>query len=83
MASFISGKKISHEEVTGIKDLGVQLRTIDIKGSTLSTNFIDMSRVRDFILNESLSYFALDMYLAFIVESEDKMVIPFDNSKLS
>ena len=34
--------------------------------------------MRDFVLNESMSYFKLDMYLAFIVEREDKMVIPFD-----
>ena len=83
MVNHITGQILSHEELTVIKDLGVQLRSVNLAGKVISTNFIDISRVRDFVLNESMSYFKLDMYLAFIVEREDKMVIPFDKSVLS
>ena len=33
--------------------------------------------MRDFVLNESLDWFSVDMYLAFIVERETKLQIPF------
>ena len=46
-------------------------------GREVSQRFIDISRVRDFVLNESLDWFSVDMYLAFIVERETKLQIPF------
>jgi len=37
--------------------------------------------IRDFVLNESMSYMQLYSYLAFIVEKEDKLLIPFGVSE--
>ena len=45
-------------------------------GKITSEKFIDYGRIRDFIVNESMSYVKLDMYLAFLVDGE--LAVVFD-----
>ena len=46
------GSKITKETITVVKDFGVQLGSYNIKGNLVSERFIDMSRIRDFVINE-------------------------------
>ena len=55
----------------------MQLSSFNSEGKEVKQRFVDISRVRDFVLNESLDWFTIDMYLAFIVEREKKLIIPF------
>ena len=48
----------------------------------MSEKFVDISRVREFVINESLDTFKVFVYLAFIVEKEPVLVVPFKNCAL-
>ncbi len=50
--SSIVGSKITKEDLIVVQDLGVQLASYNIKGKLVSERFIDISRVRDFVINE-------------------------------
>ena len=47
----IVGSKIVSEKMIVIKDLGIQIETNRLKGSTFK-RFVDISRVRDIVINE-------------------------------
>lgn len=78
----IIGAKIVRESVTIVQDFGIQLRSYNLHGKVTSQRFVDLARVRDVCLNESLSYWALDQYCAFICEREESLVVPFRNLKI-
>ena len=77
LSQSIAASKIVKEDLLIIQDFGIQLSSYSIEGKEVSQRFVDISRVRDFVLNESLDWFTVDMYLAFIVEREKKLIIPF------
>ncbi len=53
-------QKITKEQVIVIQNLGVQLYSYNMQGQVCSSRFIDIARVRDVVINESMSYFKLD-----------------------
>ena len=60
-----------------IQNLGVQLYSYNIHDEQLDSRFIDIARVRDVVINESLHYFRLDQYVTFICEGESNLIVPF------
>ena len=54
------GGKIVKETVTVVQDFGVQLYSYNLAGKVCASRFVDLARVRDVILNESMSYWQLD-----------------------
>ena len=54
------GSKIIKEDVTIIQDFGIQMYSYNLSGKVCSSRFVDLARVRDVILNESMSYWQLD-----------------------
>jgi hypothetical protein len=76
----IIGTKIRKEELLIVQDFGVQLCSYNMEGKLARERFVDISRIRDFVLNENLDWFTVNMYLAFIVEREKKLIIPFQVS---
>ena len=77
----VAGWPVGREELYLVRNFGVQLRTFNISGHISCEKFIDYGRIRDFIVNESMSYVKLDMYLAFLVDTE--LTVVFDQSQLS
>ena len=53
-------QKITKEQVIVIQNLGVQLYSYNMQGQVCSSRFIDIARLRDVVINESMSYFKLD-----------------------
>lgn len=45
----------------------------------MSKSFYDISRVRDFIINEYVTFYYVQQYCAFLVENEKELVVPFKN----
>jgi hypothetical protein len=62
--------KVVKETLLVVKNLGVQINSHRMDGSQ-SKKFIDISRVRDFIVNEYLTFFYVRQYCGFLVENED------------
>ena len=52
LCKLIVGSKITREELTVVQDFGVQLASYNITGNLVSEKFVDISRVRDFVINE-------------------------------
>ena len=59
-----------------IRDLGIQIcrETLDKRESK---SFHDISRIRDFIINDYVTFWYVRQYCAFLVENEKEQVIPF------
>jgi hypothetical protein len=64
------------ETILVIRDVGVQVKTVYLGGRSVS-RFIDRSKIADIIINEAITMFHIRVYLAIIVEGEDKMVVVF------
>ena len=77
------GSKIVREKLIIIKGLGIQLESEALQGTVVSRRFVDINRVRDIVINEYLTMFDIGQYLAVIVEKEQKLLLPFANSKLT
>ena len=54
----------------------------NLRGQVCDSKFVDLARVREVILNESMTYWQLDQYVAFICEREEKLVVPFKNLRI-
>lgn len=76
------GSKIVKEDCTVIQDFGIQMYSYNLRGSVCGSKFVDLARVREVILNESMTYWQLDQYVAFICEREDKLIVPFSNTRI-
>ena len=76
------GSKIVKEDVTVIKNFGVQMYSYNLSGKVCGHRFVDLARVRDVILNESMSYWQLDQYVAFVCEREKALVVLFASLKI-
>ena len=50
--SSIVGSKITREDLTIVQEFGLQLSSYDITGRLVAEKFVDISRVRDFVINE-------------------------------
>ncbi len=74
---------ITKQEVVVIQNLGVQLYSYNLKGQRCGSTFIDIARVRDVVINESMHYYKLDEYVAFICERESKLIVPFNNFRVA
>jgi hypothetical protein len=59
-----------------IKDLGIQICSHNLKGGQ-SKKFHDISRIRDFIINDHVTFYYVRQYCAFLVENEQNLVVPF------
>ena len=64
------------ETILVIRDVGVQVKTVYLGGRSVS-RFIDRSKITDIIINEAITMFHIRVYMAIIVEGEDKMVVVF------
>ena len=69
---------MKQETLTIIRDLGIQLETETLGGSR-TKEFHDISRIRDFIINEHVTFYYVRQYCAFIIENEKKLIVPFMN----
>ena len=54
----------------------MQVKTVYLGGRSAS-RFIDRSKISDIIINEAITMMHIRVYLAIIVEGEDKMVVVF------
>lgn len=70
------------ETILVIRDVGVQVKTVYLGGRSVS-RFIDRSKIADIIINEAITMFHIRVYMAIIVEGEDKMVVVFQVSSPS
>ena len=46
------GSKITKETLTVVQEFGIQLSSYNLKGKLVAEKFVDISRVRDFVINE-------------------------------
>ncbi|KAG0218242.1 hypothetical protein BGX33_008083 [Mortierella sp. NVP41] len=69
---------VMEETILVIRDVGVQVKTVYLGGRSVS-RFIDRSKISDIIINEAITMFHIRVYMAIIVEGEDKMVVVFQN----
>ena len=72
-------KTVVKETLLIVRDLGIQTCTHTLGGGTKKT-FHDISRIRDFIINDYVAFYFVRQYCAFLVENEKEMVIPFKES---
>lgn len=72
-------KTVIKETLLIVRDLGIQTCSHTLGGSTKKT-FHDISRIRDFIINDYVAFYFVRQYCAFLVENESQMVIPFKES---
>ncbi|KAG0326010.1 hypothetical protein BG000_001556 [Podila horticola] len=61
-----------------IRDVGIQVKTVYLGGRSVS-RFIDRSKIQDIIINEAITMMHIRVYMAIIVEGQDKMVVVFQN----
>jgi len=73
----VSGSPLS-ESLMVIRDLGIQTCTQTIGGYEMK-KFHDISRIRDFIINDHVTFYYVRQYCAFLVENESELVVPFKN----
>ncbi|KAF9430249.1 hypothetical protein BGZ76_000904 [Entomortierella beljakovae] len=66
------------ETILVIRDVGVQVKTVYLGGRS-SSRFIDRSKITDIIINEAITMMHIRVYMAIIVEGEDKMVVVFQH----
>ncbi|KAG0305468.1 hypothetical protein BGZ98_004089 [Dissophora globulifera] len=69
---------VTEETILVIRDVGVQVKTVYLGGRS-SSRFIDRSKISDIIINEAITMMHIRVYLAIIVEGEDKMVVVFQH----
>lgn len=62
-----------------IRDVGIQVKTVYLGGRSVS-RFIDRSKIQDIIINEAITMMHIRVYMAIIVEGQDKMVVVFQVS---
>ncbi|KAG0238897.1 hypothetical protein BGW42_000058 [Actinomortierella wolfii] len=67
---------VTEETILVIRDVGVQVKTVYLGGRSVS-RFIDRSRIADIIINEAITMMHIRVYMAIIVEGEDRMVVVF------
>jgi len=67
------------ETILVIRDVGVQVKTVYLGGRS-SSRFIDRSKISDIIINEAITMMHIRVYMAIIVEGEDRMVVVFQVS---
>lgn len=80
--SFYLGGTVVQESLLVVRDLGIQVSTKTYSGKETKV-FHDISRIRDCVLNEYVTFWYVRQYLAIIIENEKQMVVPFRNcSKL-
>ena len=66
------------ETLMVIRDLGIQTCTKTISSGEIK-RFHDISRIRDFIINDHVTFYYVRQYCAFLVENEKELVVPFKN----
>ncbi|KAG0366637.1 GPI-GlcNAc transferase complex, PIG-H component-domain-containing protein [Gamsiella multidivaricata] len=69
---------VTEETILVIRDVGVQVKTVYLGGRS-SSRFIDRSKISDIIINEAITMMHIRVYMAIIVEGEDKMVVVFQH----
>ncbi|KAF9406441.1 hypothetical protein BGZ94_003112 [Podila epigama] len=69
---------VTEETILVIRDVGIQVKTVYLGGRSVS-RFIDRSKIQDIIINEAITMMHIRVYMAIIVEGEDKMVVVFQN----
>ena len=69
-------KTVIKETLLIVRDLGIQTCSHTLGGGQ-SKKFHDISRIRDFIINDYVAFYFVRQYCAFLVENESQMVIPF------
>lgn len=74
------GSAPASESLMVIRDLGIQTCTQSIGGGQ-SKSFHDISRIRDFIINDHVTFYYVRQYCAFLVENEKELVVPFKECK--
>ncbi|KAG0266156.1 hypothetical protein BG011_003143, partial [Mortierella polycephala] len=67
---------VTEETILVIRDVGVQVKTVYLGGRSAS-RFIDRSKISDIIINEAITMMHIRVYMAIIVEGEDRMVVVF------
>lgn len=67
------------ETILVIRDVGIQVKTIYLGGRS-SSRFIDRSKISDIIINEAITMMHIRVYMAIIVEGQDRMVVVFQVS---
>lgn len=72
-------KQTTSESLLVIKDLGIQISSECLNGQK-KTEFFDISRIRDFIINDYVTFYYVRQYCAFLVENQKEMVVPFKAS---
>ncbi|KAK3828065.1 MAG: GPI-GlcNAc transferase complex, PIG-H component-domain-containing protein [Benniella sp.] len=69
---------VTEETILVIRDVGVQVKTVYLGGRS-SSRFIDRSKISDIIINEAITMMHIRVYMAIIVEGEDRMVVVFQH----
>ncbi|KAF9582013.1 hypothetical protein BGW38_000775 [Lunasporangiospora selenospora] len=69
---------VTEETILVIRDVGVQVKTVYLGGRSVS-RFIDRSKIQDIIINEAITMLHIRVYMAIIVEGEDRMVVVFQH----
>ncbi|KAG0344129.1 hypothetical protein BG004_004716 [Podila humilis] len=67
---------VTEETILMIRDVGIQVKTVYLGGRSVS-RFIDRSKIQDIIINEAITMMHIRVYMAIIVEGQDKMVVVF------
>ena len=49
-------------------------------GGSKTCRFYDISRVRDFIINDYITFYYVRQYCGFLIENEEQMVVPYHES---
>lgn len=62
-----------------IRNLGIQTCSESLSGAKVK-KFHDLSRVRDFIINDHVTFYYVRQYCAFLIENEKELEVPFKNS---
>ena len=66
------------ESLMIVRDLGIQTCSHTVAGAVVK-QFHDISRIRDFIINDHVTFYFIRQYCAFLVENEKELVVPFKN----
>ena len=62
-------KKVVKETLLIVRDLGIQTCSHTLGGAYMK-RFHDISRIRDFIINDYVAFYFVRQYCAFLVENE-------------
>ncbi|KAG0036763.1 hypothetical protein BGZ83_003613, partial [Gryganskiella cystojenkinii] len=68
----------STETILVIRDVGIQVKSVYLGGQYLSW-LIDRPEIQDIIINEAITMLYIRVYMAIIVEGEDRMIVVFQN----